>query len=305
MRLRGNAAFIRTGAWGRPAQVSHVAGASVVLVHACLGAAFLSLLVIWSALGVHGHLYAAAPAAAGLIAWGAWAWRAHARRSRLDRAALDAGFPLERASSARVRIACRPHWGARLLERLDMVSGFEPEIARVPLAMGGSRADRKLAILGALAGLGAGLAFAPVVGTPFVSLYPWVLLCLVSVGTVALPEICSPTYVRIIPGRLDVLRFSLFRRRPVSLASFDLRQSRVLVDVRPAVVVIEAPGERRPARRVRSRKWPYAMIEEPGAPVGVVGFVLTPARRRLLETVCFAAVTDAPTPELPPDELLG
>lgn len=305
-RLPDDAAFIPPRGVGATPQAAHVSTASTVLVYAALAAVFTPVVVVVRAFGNAGSLYAAAPLAIAGAAWGIWAWRRQVERTRLDEQAVAAGFTFDRGSTARVRIACRPGWGARLLHGLDPHSGFEPEIARVPLALGVSGSDKLLAALGAIGGVGAAyLLTGSFFAGPLTSLSVWMAMGAAGVGAVALPEFCAPTYVRIVPGRLDVLRFSLFRLRPASLASFDLRRSRVLIDVRRAVVLVEPPGEPRPTRKVRSKRWPYAVAEEPPPGGEAVGLVLTPARRRLLEAACVASVTAAPTPELPHAELLG
>jgi hypothetical protein len=48
-----------------------------------------------------------------------------------------------------------------------------------------------------------------------------------------------PTYFRIVPGGLDVLRFNNILNRPVEAEHHDLRKARVLVDLRRGVVFID------------------------------------------------------------------
>lgn len=309
-RLPAGAAFVPVPVSAVPGEAAHVAGAQSALVYAALGVAYLPFIVLGGMLGwtAAGQLYAAAPVVLVAGAWGAWALRRVGKLRSLDEAALARGFEHQRGGEARVRIACRPWWGALLLAERELDAAFEPEIARVPLAVGVTGADRRLAVLGALAGLAAAMAVGAVVSVKpqMFSFYSWLAMGAAGAGAVALPEFCAPTYVRIVPGRLDVIRFSVFRRRPASVASFDLRRSRVLVDVKRAVVSVEPPdANAAPARKVRSKRWPYAVSEEGGPRRFAVGFVLTPSRRRLLQAACAAALSEAPTPELPADELLG
>ncbi|UCG33370.1 MAG: hypothetical protein JSU68_01820 [Phycisphaerales bacterium] len=48
-----------------------------------------------------------------------------------------------------------------------------------------------------------------------------------------------PTYFRVVPGRLDVMRFSNLRGRPIAVSRYDLRRSRITVDLRRSILFID------------------------------------------------------------------
>jgi hypothetical protein len=91
-----------------------------------------------------------------------------------------------------------------------------------------------------------------------------------------------PTYFRVMPGRLDVMRFSTLRGRAISFERFDLRQARVLADLRRSVVFIDE-GENRAE---------YA--------IGLMR-----GRTRFAHALFWAAMNTHEPPELPADRLLG
>jgi hypothetical protein len=48
-----------------------------------------------------------------------------------------------------------------------------------------------------------------------------------------------PTYFRVVPGRLDVMRFSNLRGRPIATSRYDLRRSKITVDLRRSILFID------------------------------------------------------------------
>lgn len=94
-----------------------------------------------------------------------------------------------------------------------------------------------------------------------------------------------PTYVRIVPERLDVLRYSFLGRRAVETRSIDLRRAKVLVRApRHALVIL--PGDDR-------GEWFCAS--------GICG-----TREGEFEAAILnAARSDEPSPPLPDGELIG
>ncbi len=56
-----------------------------------------------------------------------------------------------------------------------------------------------------------------------------------------------PTYYRIVPGRLDVMRFSLLGNQVISLDRYDLRQSRIEIDLRRYVACVGDAADAQPA----------------------------------------------------------
>ena len=91
-----------------------------------------------------------------------------------------------------------------------------------------------------------------------------------------------PTYFRLVPGRLDVMRFSNLRGRPVSIERFDLRQAELLVDMRRWVVFIDD--------EVRQIELPIALMRD---------------RRRFAHALLLAALSTHEPAPLPDDALLG
>ena len=91
-----------------------------------------------------------------------------------------------------------------------------------------------------------------------------------------------PTYFRIVPGRLEVMRFSNLRGRPVAIERFDLRGAKIIVDLRRSVIFID--GE--------DRRADFA-------------FLLMRGRTRFAYYVLLAALSSHEPPPLPDDALLG
>jgi hypothetical protein len=92
-----------------------------------------------------------------------------------------------------------------------------------------------------------------------------------------------PTYFRVVPGRLDVLRYRPFRKHATLLAQYPLREARLLVHLRKWLLVIECPGRERVLL-------PIARV---------------PHRSRLAWELLRAAVSTHTPGPLPEDELLG
>jgi hypothetical protein len=91
-----------------------------------------------------------------------------------------------------------------------------------------------------------------------------------------------PTYFRVVPGRLEVLRFFFLRRWPRSVDSYTLRQAKIVADLRRGMVVI-AEGD------LGSE---YAIW-------------FMPDRNRFVHSLFLAAISTQPVPDLPVDALLG
>lgn len=109
-----------------------------------------------------------------------------------------------------------------------------------------------------------------------------VLLPLVTIAAVG-TLFAFPTYFRIVPGRLDVMQYFALSRSKPSISKFDLRSSRVLVDLNRDVILIE-PSDG-PVRILR------------------VGSVVD--RIGLARAIFEAARSTHPAPPLPDDALLG
>lgn len=100
--------------------------------------------------------------------------------------------------------------------------------------------------------------------------------------------LARPTYLRVVPGRIDVLHYTVLTRRAVRTESVDLRAARVTVDFPRKHVIINPVGAI-PALDGSTSFW----------------FGWMPRSGEFVHTVLQAAICSAPTPELPPDELVG
>jgi hypothetical protein len=105
-------------------------------------------------------------------------------------------------------------------------------------------------------------------------------------GIVLIGALC-PTYIRVAPGSLDILRFGWIGRGIPRFEHFDLRTCQVLVDSRTGMIRLW--DESRPTRR------------------GVfINSALTGAgKHELSKSVLAAARSKLPTPRLPDDALIG
>ncbi len=101
-----------------------------------------------------------------------------------------------------------------------------------------------------------------------------------------------PTYVRIAPGRLDVLEYSGLSRRPPRVTTYDLRTVRVQART-AGIVRLDPPSGDLP--------------DDHPLKDFAVQFMATwpPHRKRFVSAVLRSAVSTAPTPPLPDDMLVG
>lgn len=91
-----------------------------------------------------------------------------------------------------------------------------------------------------------------------------------------------PRYYRVLPGRLDIMDYRPLARRGRLIRSIDLRSAKLLINLRFWTVRIETDGE--------SEEFLFRFM---------------PDRRRFAHTLLLAAVSTAPAPPLPDDELIG
>lgn len=105
-------------------------------------------------------------------------------------------------------------------------------------------------------------------------------------GVVFLGALC-PTYIRVAPGSLDILRFGWIGRGIPRFEHFDLRTCQVLVDSRTGMIRLW--DESRPTRRG----------------VFINGSMTIAGRLELSKAVLAAARSRIPTPALPDDALVG
>ncbi len=93
-----------------------------------------------------------------------------------------------------------------------------------------------------------------------------------------------PTYLRVVPGRLDVVHYGRFPRRRAEVWSMSLRDARILVDLRRMRVRIDSPDE--------------------GAPVEF-SIGLLPRRTRFAYMLFLAAMSSYQPPPIADGELTG
>ncbi|MCB9852127.1 MAG: hypothetical protein H6819_03455 [Phycisphaerales bacterium] len=66
----------------------------------------------------------------------------------------------------------------------------------------------------------------------------WMIWIFGAMCITALVRFLRPMYFRVVPGRMDVLRYSMLRRAPMQVERHDLRTAQVIVDMRSNVVYI-------------------------------------------------------------------
>lgn len=231
-------------------------------------------------------------------------------RSTFDlNGAIHARIPYESLKSPkRIHICVRPKLALSIIHALpDARHGFEPDIARVPLALGFDDSTKKLASIGWITGLAVAAVGLTVFGWDRVhfAVVFWFAMGMGVLGSVVIPEFFFPTYVRVIPGRLDVIRAPLLGSSMHPLASIDLRKRPLMLNEVALFAEPERqPGTPRPAK-VWSKKWNQGMVHPPECNPEAVSLIMSPARRRLVLAIAQAAVTDAPTPVMPSDQLTG
>ena len=122
------------------------------------------------------------------------------------------------------------------------------------------------------------------VGMPFVR-SALALYVMMTVGVAALAAGCLwPTYFRVVPGRLDILRYNAITGKAALVEHFDLRVARILVDLRSLGVLLEQNDRvtRCETRAMRERN-----------------------RQRFGYYLFLAALSTHESPKLPDDSLLG
>jgi hypothetical protein len=95
-------------------------------------------------------------------------------------------------------------------------------------------------------------------------------------------EWLRPTYFRVVPGRLDVMRFGPFLRGPARRQSLDLRRADLLIDLRKSVLFVDLDDSK--------HDFAIAFLRD---------------RTRFAYYLLLAAISTFEPAELPDDALLG
>ena len=212
------------------------------------------------------------------------------------------------STTRRIRITLRTVPSIRLLRSLpEAEHGFEPEIVRVPLAVGLDQTARKLAWLGGLMGVLVAVLIELYIvrSTEWMPFSIWFVMGMGCVGAIGVPEFFFPTYLRIIPGRLDVIRAPIVGDTLSVIQSCDLR-TRPITIVGPIVYIepMLPSGQPRP-ELVESPRWPNQMTYPPDFKPEAICLQFSLNRLQIIRAIVWAAITSAPTPEVPSDRLLG
>lgn len=190
-------------------------------------------------------------------------------------------------SGRRVRLIA----SGAMLERvgLPQLDPFEPRLFRVYGAVRGEKwARRSIALGSALATLGV-FAIARGVGrvpwTGWVGGMPWFFDIQVAIFMSFAPTfVLWPTYYRVVPGRVDIMKYGMLGPGAPDVEKLDLRACRVSADAGSGAVRIElADGTRK-----------YLQFQG-----------TTASRMEFAKVVAEAAISPHPTPPLPDDALVG
>jgi hypothetical protein len=220
---------------------------------------------------------------------------------------------------ARVLYAARPRPGDE----------FEPQVFLVPFAL----PDRRTLAIIAYVLLSAALMVVVVIFQRFGLLPknpgPWNFWAAMGVASLPL-ALAWPTYLRVAPGRLDVLRYPFLGSGAPTITKLDLRSSRVVVNIGRGVIRIGPPAPaggagvsaRETAPELASSVAPDTkevagpapvsrVSGDPAAPIPPSPDVLipigfwVPRRAQLARAIAEGALSTAATPPLPDDALSG
>lgn len=210
---------------------------------------------------------------------------------RLDRQtprSVAAAMTSQSDARYRLRLVCTPAQAHRIRTLSD--DPFEPRIFNVPFALPRQRIARlSLYAPPSLVFLFAGRLFFPDGTRPaFGAAAPFVFMGLMMLAM--LPLLWAwPAYIRLAPGRLDVMHYRLLGHGKSHITTYDLRRSRVLVDLKRNVAAIDTGTH--PAHA--------------GAAPDVLNIITIRDRVGLAKSIFEAARSTHPTPPLPDDALLG
>jgi hypothetical protein len=218
-----------------------------------------------------------------------------ARRSYLDNMELD---KLPMNSDPRRRVCCVGSQAA--IRRLLPITSdpFEPVIVRLLFAANSGAAFIWTWVAASLGSVGLIylISIAPgikmTLGPVSIWSFGYFVFAFAGFFGALVAAAIFPTYLRIVPGRVDVLKFGVLGRGLRSLETFNVREARVeiLLKVGAAVVGPHQPHERTDGVAPKRRAIIFAGSFE---------------RAKLARAILAAAVSEHPTPPLPDDALVG
>ena len=160
---------------------------------------------------------------------------------------------------------------------------FEPVVAFASLAVKQHAAAKTVWVLTTIAACGLMIALRELGNLPLPRFgYFTVATAMVFGGGVAV--FLWPTYLRIVPGRIDILRYRLWSRKP-TVETIDLREAHVLVNLHRSIIYIQTSDH--------TRFW------------RAIGLGAVRHGKEVAHAILQAAISTAPTPPLPDDELIG
>ncbi|MDX2146683.1 MAG: hypothetical protein SFZ23_04105 [Planctomycetota bacterium] len=171
------------------------------------------------------------------------------------------------------------------------VGSFEPKIYDAFFMVPASKKlFRWWIIITSIVGVAGVMGEVFIIARPLIPGFHVVYFYIIAVVSAIILAFLNPVYLRVVPGRLDVMRFRFRGRRASSVRSIDLRSVRMLVDLTTKRVFFDrVAGDN--SERIEC--------------VGELGFEVCYNRTEFAHALLAAATTDAPTPDLPHDELIG
>lgn len=160
---------------------------------------------------------------------------------------------------------------------------FEPVIAFASLAVKMNTAAKTVWVLVTVAACALMIALRELGNLPLPRFGYFSVITAVVIGAGA-AVFLWPTYLRIVPGRIDILRYRLWSRKP-TVETIDLRQANVLVNLHRSIVYIQTTDH--------TRFW------------RAIGLGAVRNGKDVAHAILQAAISTAPTPPLPDDELVG
>ncbi|HVZ93290.1 MAG TPA: hypothetical protein VG797_02155 [Phycisphaerales bacterium] len=141
--------------------------------------------------------------------------------------------------------------------------------------------------------IGIGFGIVQIFGWLFLGgwIRPNLIIGIISFACIRLPlSLIVPSYLRFVPGRMDVISYGWFSRGPIRVRSYDLRTTRVLLSSQGISV-----------RRSEDERW-HSVI---WAPATYAPAVFSPDREKIQRAALMAAVSSAEAPHIPEGQLTG